>query len=155
MTSRVRLIRDGFEQLAEMPVAVAMLFYGRLFELAPSLRPLFPPDMQSQARKLAETLKVVVDAAGDLDSIDAQLLAIGRKHVDYGARPEDYAVVQQALLWAIGQALDHGLDSESREAWQWLLGHVCGRMLVGAQREGGPEPLEPPPQAEREASPRT
>src|SRR5215467_6757211 len=46
-----QLIRDSFEIVHEMPEAVAMLFYGRLFNLDPSLRGLFKVDMHTQSKK--------------------------------------------------------------------------------------------------------
>jgi hypothetical protein len=45
-----------------MPIAetVAELFYGRLFELDPTLRSMFRGDMREQGRKLMQMLAVAV-----------------------------------------------------------------------------------------------
>jgi truncated hemoglobin YjbI len=43
---------------------LAALFYGRLFEIDPSLRSLFRGDMQEQARQLMNMIGVAVGALG-------------------------------------------------------------------------------------------
>jgi hypothetical protein len=42
-------------------------FYGRPFEIAPQLRPLFRGDMAEQGRKLMATLAFVVNGLSSLD----------------------------------------------------------------------------------------
>ncbi len=47
-----RLVRDSFARVAPIAEQAAELFYGRLFELDPALKPLFKGDMKEQGRKL-------------------------------------------------------------------------------------------------------
>jgi len=58
---QVSEIRVSFSKVAPIAEQVAALFYGRLFEIAPEVQPLFKAaDMKAQGRKLMGTLAVVV-----------------------------------------------------------------------------------------------
>ena len=65
-----RLVRESYASLAEGggAEAVLLLFYGRLFNLAPELRGMFNIDMRSQAGKLRAMFDLLMDS---LDSFDA------------------------------------------------------------------------------------
>jgi hypothetical protein len=47
----------------------AALFYGRLFEIAPAVKPLLRGDMTEQGCKLMATLGVVVNSLGNLEAV--------------------------------------------------------------------------------------
>jgi hemoglobin-like flavoprotein len=128
------LIRESFDILREMAHPVVLLFYGRLFELQPSLRNLFKADIQAQAQKLVDTLAVVAEAAGDLQALSPVLRQMGRRHASYGVLPEHYDLVATALLWALGQALQENFDRETRAAWTSMLQAVSREMLAGASQ---------------------
>jgi len=129
-----QLIRDSFEVIHEMPQAIAMLFYGRLFDLDPSLRKMFKIDMQTQSRKLMDTLRATVDSLDRFDELRPFLRELGRKHaLEYGVRPEHYQVVTEALLWAFGQALQPHFYPETRAAWRTVLDDIAREMLAGAE----------------------
>lgn len=135
MTSRQQwLIQGSFDLVRDMPQAVAMLFYGRIFDLAPSVRPLFKADIRSQAQKLVDTLGIAVDSAGNIDKLRPVLRTLGERHASYGAAPEHYPVVCEALLWALGQALQQDFDPETRAAWRELLEEISQEMIAGAHQ---------------------
>jgi len=125
-------IRESYELVRESPTAIAMLFYGRLFNLEPSLRNLFKNDLRVQAAKLMDTLEQVVNCIDHLDQMRPQLGELGRVHVTYGVQPEHYQTVTAALLWALGQALEADFDAECRAAWSQALQEICREMLAGA-----------------------
>jgi len=56
---QVALVKQSFALVAPITETAADLFYGRLFELDPSLRSMFRGDMKEQGRKLMQTLAVV------------------------------------------------------------------------------------------------
>ena len=56
-----RLIRESFPEIRRMAGPVSLLFYGRLFALDPSLRPMFRQDIEVQGRKLMDMLTAIVD----------------------------------------------------------------------------------------------
>ena len=57
---QVALVQDSFAKVALTSEAAAMLFYDRLFEIAPQTRAMFPDDMIEQRRKLMAMLAGVV-----------------------------------------------------------------------------------------------
>ena len=128
-----RLVKQTYEPVREMAAPVALLFYGRLFELEPSARRLFHNDLALQGRKLMDTLDVLVASLDDFDAVRPRLSDLGRRHHGYGVRPEQYAAVVTALVWAIGQALGADFDAPTREAWHTVLTVVSGAMQEGAR----------------------
>jgi hemoglobin-like flavoprotein len=126
-----RLVRESFQTVQEYSNSLTKLFYGRLFELAPSVRSLFASDLSEQSRKLLEMLATVVNALDRFEELRPQLAELGRRHVTYGARPEHYDVVRVALLWALAQALEHEFDRDTRHAWDQMLRAISAAM-VGA-----------------------
>jgi len=133
LTVRQRaLVRESLESINEYSGAVVRLFYGRLFELAPQVRALFRTDIGEQSRKLSDMLAAIVGALDRFDELRPQLAELGRRHVDYGVRPEYYEVLRSALLWALANALDVQFDRETRTAWDVLIGMIAAEMLAGA-----------------------
>jgi nitric oxide dioxygenase len=118
---QVTLVQQTFGQAAPIADKTAEIFYDRLFEVAPAVKPLFQGDMAEQRRKLMAMLAVVVHGLSDLPSILPAASALAKRHVDYGARPEHYsrgrrgAVVDAAArTWAAVEAggglrVDRGL----------------------------------------------
>jgi len=70
--------------------------------------------MTEQRHKLMATLAVVVRGLSDLPSILPAASALAKRHVDYGAKPEHYPVVGEALLWTLARALGPGGLRRSR-----------------------------------------
>ncbi|MGC4049613.1 MAG: globin domain-containing protein [Paludibaculum sp.] len=132
MRQDAQMVRDSFALIREMSIPTAMLFYGRLFDLDPSLRELFHVDFKAQSTKLMDTLALVVDSVDRLDQLRPTLRELGRRHVDYGVQPQHYETVSTALLWALAQAMQPDFDAEVKGAWVRILGEVCREMLEGA-----------------------
>jgi hemoglobin-like flavoprotein len=134
-SQQARLVRESIEALEDLAGPMTVLFYGRLFELDPSLRPLFHIDIREQATKLMAMLQTVVDSLDHFDQVRPQLAELGARHVTYHARPEHYRTLRDALLWALGRALDMQFDRETKAAWIVLLDAISESMLAGAERE--------------------
>jgi hemoglobin-like flavoprotein len=126
------LVRESFESVREYSDAVVLLFYGRLFELAPQVRPMSRVEIREQAAKLMQTLKTVVDALDRFEALRPQLMELGRRHGGCHVQPAHYQVLVSALTWSFGQALDMEFSREARSAWEQLLGAVAAVMLAGA-----------------------
>jgi len=116
-----RLVRDSFEYVRTIAGPVGLLFYGKLFELSPAVRPMFHNDLNLQVRKLMDMLGAMVEALDDFESIRAKLEELGQKHASYGVRPEQYETLISALLWALGEALGADFDARTAEAWRIAL----------------------------------
>jgi hemoglobin-like flavoprotein len=105
---QIKAIQESFANVVPISDQAATLFYGRLFETAPALKPLFRGDMTEQGRKLMKTLGVVVNGLANLESVLPAASALAKRHVDYGVKAVDYAPVGAALLWT----LEHGLGEQ-------------------------------------------
>lgn len=127
-----QLVQNSFEALHDVAQPMVMLFYGRLFELDPSLRSMFKAPMKEQAAKLVATLQVAVDSLDNLDALLPKLRDLGKHHAELGVEARHYTLVEQALLWAITRALEGGCSAATREAWQKLLRTISGEMIAGA-----------------------
>ena len=101
------------------PIAdkAAVLFYGRLFELDPSLKPMFKGDMSEQGAKLMRMIGIAVRGLTDLDSIVPAVQNLGVRHVAYGVKDEHYDTVGAALLWTLEQGLGDDFTPEVKQAW--------------------------------------
>src|SRR5689334_3823427 len=99
------LVQASFEKIAPIADAAAQLFYRRLFELDPSLRPMFRGDLEQQAKKLMGALRMIVAGLDRLEQILPGLESMARRHVSYGVKDHHYQIVGAALLWALEQGL--------------------------------------------------
>jgi nitric oxide dioxygenase len=114
---QVTLVQQTFAHVVPVADKAAETFYGRLFDVAPAVKPLFRGDMTEQRHKLMATLAVVVRGLSDLPSILPAASALAKRHVDYGAKPEHYPVVGEALLWTLARALGPRWTPEVALAW--------------------------------------
>jgi len=127
-----RLVRQTFPALREYEVSLALLFYGKLFELDPRARKLFHNDLALQSQKLLDMLASVVESLENLEPLRARLTELGHRHAEYGVRPEQYDTLTTALLWAIAQALGADFDDATHNAWRHAINSVSMIMKAGA-----------------------
>jgi hemoglobin-like flavoprotein len=109
-----------------------LIFYRRLFELDPTLRPLFKTDIEEQAGKLVEMLAALIGRLEQSERVTAELRMMGRRHAEYGVRSVDYGTVGEALLGMLGETLREGFSAPVKSAWEALYAAVTEPMLEGA-----------------------
>src|SRR5712675_3362641 len=129
---QVTLVQESFAKVAPISETAAVLFYDRLFEIAPTVKSMFPADMTEQRKKLMATLAAVVNGLGNLPSILPVASALAKRHVSYGARAEHYPVVGAALLWTLEKGLGEGWTPEVADAWGAAYGTLSGYMISEA-----------------------
>jgi hemoglobin-like flavoprotein len=137
---QVKLVQQSFAKVAPISETAAVLFYDRLFEIAPQVKAMFPADMTEQRRKLMGMLAAVVNGLGDLNSILPAASALAKRHVSYGAKAEHYPVVGAALLWTLEKGLGDGWTPQIAEAWTTAYGTLSGYMISEAY--GRPQAAE-------------
>jgi nitric oxide dioxygenase len=130
--AQVTLVEQSFARVAPIADQTALMFYDRLFEVAPQVKAMFPADMTEQRRKLMATLAVVVNGLSNLASILPAASALAVRHVAYGAKAEHYPVVGSALLWTLEQGLAEGWTPEVADAWRTAYGTLSGFMIEQA-----------------------
>jgi hemoglobin-like flavoprotein len=126
------LVRTTFAKLAMMPEVAGALFYERLFELNPELRPLFKNDMRIQGVKLMTMLAMVVYNLHEPGQVLPAIRELGVRHVGYGVRLADYDALREALLWTIEQALGEDFKPAVRAAWAVCYDELAGEMKAAA-----------------------
>jgi hemoglobin-like flavoprotein len=140
MTNRqITLVQESFEHVRPISEVAAELFYTRLFEIAPEVRPMFKGDMKEQGRKLMTMLNVVVKGLSAPEKIIPAAQQLGVRHVDYGVRDEHYPIVAEALLWTLEQGLKEAWTPEVKEAWVAAYTLLAG-VMTQAAAAGDPLP---------------
>lgn len=114
---QVTLVRETWSQVVPISDKAAELFYGKLFELDPALKPMFTGDMTEQGQKLTRMIGIVVDGLDKLDEIIPAVQDLGVKHLGYGVMNSHYDTVGEALLWTLGQGLGDAFTTEVMSAW--------------------------------------
>lgn len=114
---QVGLIKVTWDKVFPISDKAAELFYDKLFELDPSLKPLFKGDMEEQGKKLMMTINTVVTSLENLDELVPAVQDLGIRHSGYGVEDEHYDTVAAALLWTLGQGLGDEFTDEVKEAW--------------------------------------
>jgi hemoglobin-like flavoprotein len=132
----VALIQKSYAEVRLATDQIAVLFYNRIFEIAPTVKPLFKSDMVEQGRKLMGTLAFVVQGLAGLPSILPAVSALAKRHAGYGARPEHYGPVGEALLWTLKQRLGSKWTAETAAAWTKAYETLSGYMIAEAYGAG-------------------
>lgn len=114
---QIKLVQNSWAKVVPISETAAELFYGKLFELDPSLKPMFKGDIKEQGRKLMAILNTAVNALTKLDTIVLAVQDMGRRHVDYGVKDEHYDTVGEALIWTLGAGLKDDFTEDTRQAW--------------------------------------
>lgn len=125
---QIELVQTSFKKVVPIAGAAADLFYGRLFEIAPDVRPMFPQDMTEQKTKLMAMLGTAVTNLHKLDEILPAVKAMGERHKGYGVTTAHYAPVGAALLWTLEQGLGPDFTPEVKEAWTETYTALAGVM---------------------------
>ena len=114
---KVGLVQSTWSKVVPIKETAAELFYGRLFELDPSLRALFNGDLKDQGRKLMTMINVAVGSLDKLDTIVPAVKDLGRRHAGYGVQAAHYGTVAAALLWTLEKGLGDSFTPAVKEAW--------------------------------------
>ncbi len=125
-------VQESFKKVAPIADQAATIFYGKLFDIAPEVKPLFKGNMEEQGKKLMTTLGVVVNGVKDLDAILPAPKELAVKHVDYGVEPEHYTPVGQALIMTLEAGLGDAFTPATEDAWLSAYGTLSGVMIEAA-----------------------
>ena len=128
------LVKSSWAKVVPIADTAAELFYGKLFELDPALRPLFKGDMKEQGAKLMKMINTAVNGLERLEAIVPAVQDLGARHVGYGVKPEHYDTVGVALLWTLEQGLGEGFTPEVKDAWAEVYGVLASTMKDAAAK---------------------
>ncbi len=94
------------------------MFFEKLFELDPTLRPLFKIPIDEQVEKLFTTINLAVRNLDNLASVTPIIAKLGKRHLKYGVKNSHYDTVGTALLWTLEQSLGESFTPDTKEAWR-------------------------------------
>jgi ferredoxin/hemoglobin-like flavoprotein len=128
------LVQTSFELVAARKEEAAALFYMKLFELAPEVRPLFAKtDMRIQGEMLMNMLATAVRGLDRLDELKPALADLGRRHAAYGAQIPHYAVVEACLLHTVETIAGNGFNLDVKLAWTAIYNFVAETMIEAGE----------------------
>jgi hemoglobin-like flavoprotein len=129
-------LKTSFDLVAPRGEELMDEFYARLFATAPAVLPLFADvDLRRQKAMLLGTLVLLRKSLRDLDAIVPTLRKLGARHVAYGAQPEHYPIVGEAMIAAMATIAGPTWQSEHESAWRDAFAIVAAAMLDGAESE--------------------
>jgi hemoglobin-like flavoprotein len=136
----VTLAQTSWEKVLPIGDTVADLFYNKIFELDPSLRPLFPDDMTSQKKKLINMMSLAVNSLTILDKFLPEIKNLGLRHaMKYKVTPPMYETVGEALLLTLEKFLEDSWDETHREAWSTIYCVLSEAMTGNGEEKKSPE----------------
>lgn len=133
MSLELEALETSFDLVAPRGDELMDEFYARLFTAAPSVRELFPADMQRQKTMLLGALVLLRKSLRNLDAIVPKLREMGARHVAYGAVPGHYPVVGETLIASMAAIAGDRWEPRYAEAWAAAYEVVANAMLAGAR----------------------
>ncbi|MBU3821640.1 hypothetical protein KO566_06180 [Flavobacteriaceae bacterium XHP0103] len=128
----ITLVQDSFEKVKPIASTAAEIFYSKLFELDPNLKPLFPSGedaMKVQGDKLMTMLSAAVAGLSNLEALVPVLQNLGKRHVEYKVEPSHYNTVGAALLGTLAVGLGDDFTPEVKEAWASVYSTMSSVMI--------------------------
>ena len=127
---QLTLVQSSWAKVVPIAGTAADLFYGKLFELDPALRPLFPDEMADQKKKLMTMISFAVEGLTNLEELVPKVQDLGRRHATYfEVTPPMYDTVGAALLDTLEKGLGDSWDEEHKEAWALVYGVLSKTMI--------------------------
>jgi len=132
--NQITLVQTTWAKVVPIAPTAAALFYGKLFELDPALRPLFKSSIEAQGEKLMMMIGTAVGGLNDLGALVPAVEGLGRRHSGYGVEDKDYDTVGTALLWTLEQGLGSAFTPEVKQAWTETYVTLSGVMKSAAAK---------------------
>ena len=124
------LVQQSFELVAARREEASALFYEKLFQIAPEVRPLFArTDMRVQGQMLMNMLAAAVRGLDRLDELKPALQDLGRRHAAYGVQIPHYAVVEACLMYTIEQMAGSAFNLDVKLAWTAIYSFIAQTMI--------------------------
>ncbi|MCF6147581.1 MAG: hemin receptor [Candidatus Kuenenia sp.] len=133
---QIALVQKTFAKVQPVSDKAAEMFYRHLFELNPSFKLLFKRDIKKQGRMLMQMIDFAVKGLDDPETILPTIQDLGKRHVGYGVKEEDYDTVGEALLWTLEQGLGSDFTQEVKEAWGEAY-KLLASVMINAAKKGG------------------
>ena len=148
ISQRRQLVTESWKSLAPNGALVGAIFYRRLFEIDPALRPMFSAvTLDEQIHKLVTMLDLVVHWLDVPDKLVPVLKKLGERHSTYGVQDDHYGKVGAALIGTLEEGLGDKFTPELRSAWTEAFMLISSLMRRGAAKISGAFPVAKPTDA--------
>ena len=137
---QINLVQSSFSKVAPVADAAAKIFYARLFEIAPHVKPLFRTELTEQGKKLMQMLTVAVKGLDKLGELVPAVQQLGARHADYGVTDEHYDTVADAFIFTLEKGLGDELTDEVKAAWLTVYTVLADTMKAAAADAGAAAP---------------
>jgi hemoglobin-like flavoprotein len=132
----IKLIKTSWAHFRRVKAeVVADAFYSKLFLDNPSLRKLFPTDMEMQYEKFVMMLNTLVARLDNLDILKSEITAMGVRHKAYKVKPSHYKVVGEALIWTLKNGLSNDWNEETEKAWLKIYTILSDTMIAATKEQ--------------------
>ncbi len=135
-----RLVQSSFSKVVPIADKAAEIFYNKLFEMDPALKPLFKGDIKEQGAKLMSMIGTAVNGLDNLDSIVPAVQNLGKNHVKYGVEESHYDTVGGALLYTLEKGLGDDFTPDVKDAWTEVYNTLATVMKDAAKSVSATEP---------------
>ncbi|XP_033638058.1 uncharacterized protein LOC117298827 isoform X1 [Asterias rubens] len=138
-----KLVQGCWKIVQKDLINIGAVFFVRLLDQNQSIRTLFPfgksplppqmlkrnPDLRAHGQNVMETIGAAVSGLDELGVVVTILEELGSRHRMYGAKPEHFKPVVEALIFALTTSLPKDVfTSEVKEAWLSVLKVVSSLM---------------------------
>ena len=127
---QVKLVKQSWRIFMGIGAAiVGDLFYSKLFAENPSLKKMFPANMEGQHKKLVDMLSAIILRLDNMEKLTDDIAAMAQRHVGYAVRPAHYKLVGSALLWTLEKGLGKDWNEAMKAAWKTCYNILADTMI--------------------------
>ena len=110
-------------------------FYGRLFEVYPSVKPKFKKSVHVQGRALTGMITAALSILHLPEELVPTLQKLAVVHTVRGIVATEYGVVGECLLWTFNLTLGDEFTEEAKIAWIRIYSFMISVMIPTALEE--------------------
>lgn len=126
----IQLVEKAFTMArSEELFAQPTLFYEKLFERDPSLRPMFREDIGGQGMRFMRTLRTIVNALTQPGELKDVLEPLARTHGALGVHAPNFDTMGEALIDTFKELLGPDFTPEMETAWRKAYGQISQAMI--------------------------
>jgi hemoglobin-like flavoprotein len=136
----IELVQASWAIVAKMDMeTVGGLFYNRLFELIPEVKPMFSrTPIPEQSKKLLTMLSYVIAKLNKPEHIMDEVTTLAKRHTTYGVTDVHYSAVGTALIWTLEKGLGERWNEDLKFAWLEIYLTLAEAMMTAQKKESMP-----------------
>ena len=125
-----RHIRDSYRLIEPVDALVATLFFRRLNDTAPEVRPFLAGCEAVHRERLRVALGLAVASVDRFGDIVSPLRLLGARYRALGVTEYHYGAVAEAFMWTLRQSLGAHWTAEVEHAWTALFTLIAETMTA-------------------------